>query len=177
MMTENIFLAFLLIFALRICDVSLGTVRTVFIMQGRKTWATAIGFFEVLIFITAIREVMGNLDNPVLMVAYAGGFATGTLLGLVIEQKLAFGQSQLRIISKGQGREIAQKLWDNDFGATVVSGEGRSGPVELVFSVVPRHAIPSILAMATELDNDCVVSNNDSRWLFRGYIGHHGRRK
>ena len=177
MLTENIFLAFLLIFALRVCDVSLGTVRTVFIMQGRKLWATSIGFFEVLIFITAIREVMGNLDDPVLMVAYAGGFATGTLMGLLIEQKLAFGQSQLRIISQGQGREIAQELWSNDFGATIVPGEGRSGPVDLIFSVVPRHAIPRIVKMASELDSDCVVSNNDSRWLFRGYIGHHGRRK
>ena len=177
MLPESVILAFIVIFALRICDVALGTVRTVFIMQGRKLWATAIGFFEVLIFIFAIREVVGNLDNPVLMVAYAGGFAAGTLTGLLIEQKLAFGQSQLRIISKGQGREIAQKLWDNDFGATIVAGEGRNGPVELVFSVVPRHAIPQVLKIASALDSDCVVSNNDSRWLFRGYIGHHERRK
>jgi uncharacterized protein YebE (UPF0316 family) len=177
MLTDNIFVAFILIFGLRICDVSMGTVRTVFIMQGRKLWATIIGFFEVLIFITAIREVMGNLDNPVLMVAYAGGFAAGTMLGLLLEEKLAFGQSQLRIFSRGNGLAIARKLWDADFGATVVPGIGRDGPVDLVFSITKRHTIPEIVRLATEADKDCVVNINDSRYLYRGHIGHHNRRK
>ncbi len=177
MLPENVIFAFLLIFVLRMLDVSMGTVRTIFMVQGRKLASTVIGFFEVLIFIFAISQVVGNLKSPVLMIAYAGGFAAGTLAGLVLEEKLAFGQSQLRILSRGEGKKIAQALWDSDFGATIIHGEGRGGDVDLVFSVVPRYSIPEIVKLASEQDDDCVVSINDSRYLYRGHIGHHQRRK
>ncbi len=177
MLPENVYLAFLLIFALRVCDVSLGTLRTVYTLQGRKYRAAGIGFIEVIIFIFAISQVIRNLQNPVLMVAYAGGFATGTFVGLWLEEKLALGNAQLRIISRDKGEEIAEELWMRDFGATVVPGYGREGTVSLIFSIIPRKSIEECVRIASSRDPKSFVSVSDSRYLFRGYVGHHGRRK
>lgn len=177
MLPENLILAFLLIFALRVCDVSLGTVRTVFILQGRKRLSAGIGFIEVMIFIFAISQVINGLNSPILMVGYAAGFATGTLVGVMLEERLAFGNSQLRIISRGKAQEIAEKFWDNDFGATIVPGQGKDGPVELVFSIVPRRTMPQCIKLASGVDENCVINVNDNRYLYGGHLGIHGKRK
>lgn len=177
MLPDNVILGFIVIFLLRVTDVSLGTIRTVYILQGRRMLATGIGFIEVTIFIFAISQVVRHLDSPVLMLAYSGGFALGTYLGLSLEERFAIGQSQLRVISLGQGDEVARALWDRDFGATVVPGHGRRGPVELVFSIIPRRNITEAVKIASEVDTDSVVSVSDSRYLFRGYLGFHGKRK
>jgi len=177
MFPDNLLYGFLLIFALRVCDVSLGTVRMVFIVQGRKWLSAGIGFIEVMIFIVAISQVMGHLKSPWLMVAYAGGFATGNLVGVWIEGKLAFGYSQLRIISQGQGKAIAEELWRHDYGATVVPGSGRQGEVDLIFSIVPRRSINECIRLATGVDDDCFITVSDSRYFQRGHIGTHDKRK
>ncbi len=177
MLPDNVILGFIVIFLLRVADVSLGTIRVVYILQGRRLLAAAIGFIEVTIFIYAITQVVSKLHNPVLMLAYSGGFALGTYLGLLLEERFAIGQSQLRVISQGQGDEVARALWNKDFGATVVPGHGRRGPVELVFSVVPRRNIAEVVKIASEVDADSLVSVSDSRYLFRGYLGFHGKRK
>jgi uncharacterized protein YebE (UPF0316 family) len=178
MLPDNVFLAFLLIFCLRIIDVGLGTIRTVFILQGRKEIAAAIGFFEVTVFIFAISQVITGISHSwVLMLAYSGGFATGTYVGLVLEGKFAMGFAQLRIISRDRGEDIIQALWAAHHGATLVEGNGRQGPVDLVFSIVPRKAIQSCVKLATAIDPDCFVAVSDSRYLARGYIGHLDKRK
>ena len=178
MLPQNIALAFLLIFVLRIVDVGLGTIRTVFILQGRKELAALIGFVEVTVFIFAISQaIVGIGHNWVLMLAYSGGFAAGTYIGLLLEGKFAMGFSQLRVISRGQGEPIIQALWAAGHGATLVEGNGRRGPVDLVFSIVPRKDIQECTRIATEIDPDCFVAVSDSRSLARGYIGHLDKRK
>jgi uncharacterized protein YebE (UPF0316 family) len=177
MLPDNLILGFIIILLLRVTDVSLGTIRTVYMLQGWRLLAAAIGFVEVTIFIYAISQVVSQLNDPVLMLAYSGGFALGTYLGLFLEERFAIGNAQLRIISQGQGDEVAQALRDRDFGATVVPGHGRKGPVELVFSIVPRRCITEIMRLASEIDSDSVISVSDSRFLFRGYMGFHGKRK
>lgn len=175
MLTDNIALAFVIIFALRIADVSLGTLRTVYIMQGRKLLASVIGFVEVLIWIFAISQVIGAINDWVLMVAYAGGFAAGTWVGLWLESRFAIGFAQVRIISRDKGEEIAEHLWQEDFGATVVKGHGRAGQIDLVFSIMPRRLLSRCLEIANAIDGHSFTSVTDSRYLFRGYVGH--RRK
>jgi len=177
MLPENVFLAFILIFFLRVCDVSLGTLRTVYTLQGRRLRATGIGFIEVTIFIFAISQVIRNLENPILMIAYSGGFATGTYLGLWLEEKFALGNAQVRVISKDKGKEIAEAVWARKFGATIVPGVGKDGPVDLIFSILPRKSIPDYVQVATNIDDRCFISIADSRYVFRGYVEHHGRRK
>lgn len=176
MLPHNVILAFLMIFLLRVCDVSLGTLRTVYTLQGRKLRATGIGFIEVTIFIFAISQVIRNLNNPILMIAYSGGFATGTYLGLWLEERFALGNVQMRIISRNKGREIAEAVWAHKFGATIVPGTGKDGPVDLIFSIVPRKFIPEYVETVTKIDDNSFVSVADSRYVFRGYM-EHGRRK
>jgi uncharacterized protein YebE (UPF0316 family) len=178
MLPENVFLAFLLIFILRIIDVGLGTIRTVFILQGRKEVAALIGFVEVTVFIFAISQAIAGIGHSwVLMLAYSGGFASGTYLGLLIEAKFAMGFAQVRIISQSRGEDIIQALWEANHGATLVEGNGRQGPVDMVFSIVPRRAIQHCVTLASAIDPDCFVSVSDSRYLFRGYMGHLDKRK
>jgi len=176
-MLDNVLLGFALIFVLRVADVSLGTMRTVHIMQGRRWLATGIGFVEVTIFIFAISQVVSHLDSPVLMLAYSGGFAAGTFLGLYLEEYFAIGQSQVRIMSQGKGEAIAQAMWAQDFGATVVPGRGRKGPTDLIFSIVPRRCVDDVVSIASAMDGHCMISVADSRYLFRGYLGFHGKKK
>lgn len=172
MLPENLFLGFLVIFCLRVIDVSLGTVRTVFTLQGRKYLASGIALIEVTIFIYAISGVISLVGkNPVLMLAYSGGFAAGTLLGIWLEEKFAMGYVQLRIISKDKGEEIAAAIWNKGFGATVVLGHGMQGHVELLFSVIPRRFQCELVSIATAVDSESFVSVSDSRYLYRGYMG------
>ncbi len=178
MLPDNAVLAFLLIFCLRIIDVGLGTIRTVFILQGRKEIASLIGFVEVTVFIFAISSAIAGIrGNWALMLAYSGGFATGTYLGLWLEGKFAMGFAQLRIISRNRGEVIIQALWSDNHGATLVEGNGREGPVDLILSIVPRRDIQKCVKLASAIDPDCFVAVSDSRYLFRGYMGHLDKRK
>jgi len=177
MLTDNLLIAFIVIFILRVADVSLGTLRMIYTVHGRKLLATGIGFVEVTIFIYAISQVVASLKDPVLMLAYSGGFATGTFIGLSLEERFAMGYVQLRIISRERGEEIAKNLWENDLGATVVPGHGRDGLINLVFSVVRRRFIPLCLSIASRTDPASFVSVSDSRQFFRGHMGHPEKRK
>ncbi|MEP0815143.1 MAG: DUF2179 domain-containing protein [bacterium] len=168
---DNVYVGFALIFCLRVIDVALGTLRVVYILQARKYRATIIGFVEVTIFIFAVSQVVANLDNWILMFAYSGGFATGTLVGLLLEERLAVGFAQVRVISRDRGGDIALKLWEEGFGATVVDGTGKQGAVELIFCIAPRRFVHKIEAIATGLDSDCFIAVSDSRSLLRGFAG------
>ena len=176
MLPDNLLLAFLIIFVLRITDVSLGTLRTVFILHGWKPLATVTGFVEVTIFIFAISQVVSSVSHWALLFAYSGGFAVGTYIGLLLEERFALGFSQLRIISRDKGKEIAEALWREDFGATVVQGTGRSGLVGMISSVVPRAYLSQCVSVANKLDNKCFINVSDTRHISRGYLGQHKRK-
>lgn len=172
MLPDSVFLGFLVIFCLRVIDVSLGTIRTVFILQGRKYLASGIALVEVTVFIYAISGVISKVgDNWILMFAYSSGFATGTLIGIWLEEKFAMGFVQVRIISKEKGEEIAAAIWQRGFGATVVPSHGRDGVVELIFSIIPRRYQGDLVTVATAIDDGSFISVSDSRYLFRGYMG------
>jgi uncharacterized protein YebE (UPF0316 family) len=171
MLPDNAFLAFVLVFLLRVTDVSLGTMRTVYILQGRRLRAAIIGFFEVLIWIFVVSQVVAAISDWILMIGYAGGFATGTWTGLWLENRFAIGFAQLRIISRHRGEEIAARLWEENFGASIVHGHGRDGEIDLIFSIVQRRNVHKCVEIANTIDKDCFVSISDSRYLFRGYMG------
>jgi uncharacterized protein YebE (UPF0316 family) len=158
-----------LIFFLRITDVSMGTVRTTMIMRGQRRWAALIGFFEVTIWVLAISRVITNLDTIWNVIAYSGGFATGTLFGMWIEGKLAIGHADLHIISITKGREIAAKLRETGFGATQLYAEGKSGPVHLVNVTVPRKQVKDVIRRVNEIDATAFVTIQDARQVLRGY--------
>src|SRR5450759_4148995 len=111
----------LLIFLARICDVSIGTLRIIYVSKGKRNIAPILGFFEVLIWITAISKIMQNLDNYVNYIAYAAGFATGNYVGMILEEKLAMGIQMIRVFAHERGSELVQALNGSGYGATVVA--------------------------------------------------------
>ena len=133
-----------LIFAARIADVSIGTIRLIFISRGLKYLAPAVGFFEILIWLIAIGQIMKNLSNPACYIAYAGGFAMGNFVGMWIAEKLSLGVVLIRVITKKDAAELVGYLKSADYGVTSVDGHGTAGQVKIVFTIVPRREVKSV---------------------------------
>jgi len=129
----------LLIFFCRICDVSLGTIRVIFIAKGLKYIAPIIGFFEVIIWLLAIGQVMNNVSNVACYIAYGGGFAAGTLLGMTVEERLSLGTVVVRVISNEDITGLVTFLRERSFGVTIADGEGSKGKVKIILSVIKRQ--------------------------------------
>src|SRR5450759_245160 len=144
----------LLIFMARICDVSIGTLRIIFVSKGKRNIAPVLGFFEVLIWITAISKIMENLDNYINFVAYAAGFATGNYVGMIIEEKLAMGIMMIRVFAHERGSELVQSLNAQGFGATVVEAHGAREKIDLIYSIVKRNELANVLDIITRFNAD-----------------------
>ncbi len=142
----------LLIFLARICDVSIGTMRIIFVSKGKKNIAPILGFFEVLIWITAISKIMQNLDNYVNYVAYAAGFATGNFIGMIIEEKLAMGIMMIRVFANERGTELVKILNSHGFGATSVEAHGAKEKVQIIYSIVHRNELESVIELIDEFN-------------------------
>lgn len=135
----------LLIFLARVADVTIGTVRLIFVSRGLKYLAPVVGFFEVIIWLLALGQIMTNLTNPVCYVAYAAGFATGNFIGIHIAEKLSLGIVILRVVTRQNAQELVSSLRELDYGVTSVDGEGGSGPVKIVFTVIPRREVEKVV--------------------------------
>lgn len=152
----------LLIVLARIGDVSLGTVRTVAVINGRRYLAVGLGFFEVLIWILIVSRVVTTAtSNPVYAIAYAGGFAMGNFIGITLERWLAFGQQVVRIFTRVPG--VAPALRDDHYGVTIFRGEGRDGPIDQLFVQVDRKRVQELVAAARRLDPTCYYVVDDVR--------------
>jgi uncharacterized protein YebE (UPF0316 family) len=134
----------LIIFLSRVCDVSLGTLRHVFISKGYRKIVPVLGFFEVLIWIVVVGQVMKNLNNVVCYLGYAGGFATGTYVGLRIEERLALGLQVIRIITNQNHDELINALREKKHGVTIVDAHGAIGPVKMIFTIMKRKNVRSV---------------------------------
>jgi uncharacterized protein YebE (UPF0316 family) len=137
----------LLIFLARVADVTLGTLRIIFVSRGKRRLAPVLGFFEVLIWVIAIGQLVQNLGSPTSYFGYAAGFAAGNFVGMLIEDRLAIGTLIVRAIIPVGGDEVMQRLHDAGFGVTGVDGHGSSGPVKLVYVVVKRKHIKHVTSL------------------------------
>jgi len=126
------------IFCLRICDVTLDTMRIIFMTKGYRNIAPIIGFFEVLIWIVAITRIMQNLNNWVSYLAYAAGFATGNYVGMLLDEKLAIGHELIRVITKVDASDLANALRNAGFGVTTLQASGMQGEVGILYVIVNR---------------------------------------
>jgi uncharacterized protein YebE (UPF0316 family) len=158
-----------LIVLARIGDVSLGTVRTICVVNGRRGISWILGFFEILIWIVVVSKVINNLSHPAYAIAYALGFATGNYVGITIEKYLAFGEQVVRVFTR-RGAELAGQLRTAGFGVTQFPGEGRDGPVDLLFIQTPRKAAIKAAQQAKKIDEDCVIVVDDVRSASDAYI-------
>ena len=147
-MTQEIFITYvlipLLIFLARVADVSIGTMRIIFVSKGYKYISPVLGFFEILIWLLAMSKIFQNLDMWFYYIAYAAGFATGNLVGLMIEEKLALGYVNLRIITHHSGEALIQSLIKEGYGVTTVNAYGSQGPVNMIYCVINRSEIKTV---------------------------------
>ncbi len=159
-----------LIFGLRVVDVSIATVRMLAIIRGQRLVAWFLGFFQALVFVVAIRQVFANLDNIWNMVGYAAGFATGTVVGMWLEEQLAMGYTHMRVISPGRGSVLAERLREAGYAVTEVAGRGRDGTVNVLNLTVPRKQVPTVRRIVTDFDPKAFITMEDVRPLRRGYF-------
>jgi len=147
MMFEGpILLTGLIVFVARVCDVSIGTIRTIVTVQGRTIIAFCLAIVEITIWILVASAVIHQIkDQPLLVVFYAVGYATGNVVGILVERRLAFGMIILRVISRSAGKAIAEVLRDKGQPVTVLMGEGMRGPVAVLYVACRRRDLKHIL--------------------------------
>jgi len=156
--TLSLALAALLIFSLRIVDVSLGTLRIGFLVRGQRRLAGLFGFVESLVWLIAAAQVLANLDSPIKFIAYASGYATGTMLGVSVERWLAIGESIVRVVTPVDSPPVEDSLRGAGYYVTLLNARGRDGDVSVAFSVVPRRKIPQVLKLLHEVNPAAFVT-------------------
>ena len=137
----------ILIFCLRLIDVSLGTLRIQFLVQERKRLAGLVAFFESLVWTIAAAQVLGDLDEPVKIVGYAGGYAAGTMLGGFLENRIALGDRLIRVVAPSDSPPVGVVLHASGYPVTVLDGEGSLGAVRVSFSVIPRRRVDHVMQL------------------------------
>lgn len=158
----------LLIFLARILDVSLGTLRIIFVTRGRKFLAPMLGFFEIMIWLLAIGQIMQNFTNITYYVAYAGGFAMGNFMGIYIESKLALGTLALRIITVMDATELIEYLKSRNFGITSVDAQGATGNVKLIFTIIRRKDLQEVVEIIQRFNPKAFYSIEEIRSISEG---------
>jgi uncharacterized protein YebE (UPF0316 family) len=159
----------LLIFGLRICDMAMDTIRVLFVVRGRRLLAWVLGFMQSLIFVIAISSVLANLDAWINILAYAAGFATGNVIGMLIEERLAIGHTEITIISSNRGSVIAETLRKNGYAVTEIPARGKDGTVTLLSVSVQRRDIDNVETIVLETDSDAFITADDVRPVRRGF--------
>ena len=148
----------MLIFAARVLDVSIGTVRSIYTIRGQRGISVGLGFVESLIFISAISGVLAGEMSWPKMIAYAGGFACGIAVGLTVEQRIASGWWVIRVIAREKGEQLAERLRDEGHAVTEMAGRGRDGPVPILLAVVRRKRAKLVLAAIRDAAPGAVVT-------------------
>ena len=157
----------ILIFAARALDVSIGSVRIIFLARGRRV-AAILGFFEVLIWLVVITQIMQNLGNPVTYIAYAAGFATGTYVGILLEDKLALGKLLVQVITEEDATELLCCLRAAGHGVTSVEAQGAHGRVQLLHTVIRRKSLQGVVNAVTRLSPNAFISVDEVQSATRG---------
>ncbi len=160
----------LLIFGLRIVDVSLATLRMLLTMRDARKVVPFIGLVESLIWVVAVGTAIQNLHSVWHVLGYSGGFASGTAVGLWLEGKLAVGLATVRVISTFEGEAVADALRERGFGVTEFPGYGRQGRVAMMYTVVKRRQIPQVLSVVEGVDADAFISVEEPRTIRRGWM-------
>ncbi|MBL7054201.1 DUF2179 domain-containing protein [Candidatus Woesearchaeota archaeon] len=157
-----------LIFISRIIDVSIGTIRIIFVSKGYKIYAPILGFFEVLIWLIVISQIMNNLSNFYCYFAYAAGFAAGNFVGMVIEEKLSIGKSIVRIITGRDSSSLLKNLKDARFTVTSMGAESPDGNVRSIFTVVKKQDIPRVIQIIKDFNPKAFYTLEDVRYAYEG---------
>jgi uncharacterized protein YebE (UPF0316 family) len=158
----------IVIFVARVCDVTLGTLRIIFISRGRQRLAPVLGFFEVLIWIVVIGQLVQHLHSVTAYLCYAGGFAAGNFVGMWLENRLALGTFVLRVIIPGEGETLKKGIHEAGYGVTCIDGQGSAGPVKLIYTIVKRRHVKQVLSIIHKISPNAFVTIEEVRSTEKG---------
>ncbi len=159
----------LLVFLARILDVTIGTLRIIFVSKGLKHIAALLGFFESLIWLIAVAQVMQNLNSWQTYIAFACGFGAGNYVGVVLEERIALGNLLIRIITMKEADVLVEVLRKAGYGVTSVDAAGESGPVKLIFSIIKRRNLTKIVGMIKKYNPNAFYTIEDMRYVNQTY--------
>ncbi|HCC51645.1 MAG TPA: hypothetical protein DEQ30_05935 [Porphyromonadaceae bacterium] len=159
------------IFFGRICDVTLGTLRIIFVSKGERKKAPIVGFFEVFIWVVIISQIFSHANSLIAYLAYAGGYAAGNFIGILVENKIAFGYVLFRVYTKNDGHQLAQLLNKNDFGSTYIKGEGAISEVDIIETVINRKSQKRVVEIIDKFDPNAFYLIEDIRSKQKGIFG------
>lgn len=164
-----------IIFLARLIDVALGTLRIIFVSRSMRKLAPLVGFFESLIWLFAISQIVMNLSNVMSYFAFAAGFATGNFVGIYLENKLSIGLLSVRVVTSEDGSDLINYLREHNFGVTSVSATGVSGRVRLIISVIKRKDLDEYVKIVKEFNPKAFMSIEDVRSVKEGYFFHESK--
>ncbi len=156
------------IFLARVCDVTLGTIRIIFISRGLRKIAPLLGFFEVLIWIVVIGQLVQHLESPMGYIGYAGGFAAGNFFGMWLENRLALGTFLITVMVSKNRDDLVEKIHNEGFGITCVDAQGSMGPVKIFYTVAKRKDVNRLLTMIHSITPDAFVTTEEVRSYEKG---------
>ena len=156
----DIVFAALIIFSLKLADTSLGTMRTLLVNRNKPIYAALVGLLESGIWIVAITQVAKAWNDPVLMAAFAVGFAAGIIFGSYIERMVGVGNIIVRVFCPSNSPSVAEKLRENGHGVTVIDGEGKDGPVKVYLCIIQRRKLKLVLKMIQEINPDAYITTD-----------------
>ncbi len=165
-------LAGLFVFTMRVIDMSLDTLRLLFVMRGRKLLAGGIGVIQATVFILAVSTVLRGPLDPLTVAGYALGFGTGVIIGMLAEQRLALGYSMLRVYSPASGSVIAEGLRAASFAVTEFIAHGRDGEITVINSAIARRDIARAQDIIRQIDPGAFITVDEIQPLQRGYFRH-----
>lgn len=157
-----------LIFLSRVADVTLGTIRIIFVSRGKRSLAPFFGFFEILIWLFAIGQIMQNFTNITYYFAYAAGFASGNFIGIYIEDKMALGTLIIRIITRKDAHKLVKCLKSEGYGVTNVDAYGATGPVNIVYTIIKRKDVKHVVKLIKQFNPRAFYSIEEVRLANEG---------
>jgi uncharacterized protein YebE (UPF0316 family) len=157
-----------LIFLARITDQSIGTLRLIFVSKGIRFLGPLIGFFESIIWLLAVSQIMKHLDNIVCFIAYGSGFATGNYIGILLEEKISIGNAVIRIITRNEANELIRYLRQSNFGITVINAMGSQGDVKIIFSTIKRKDIRQFVTIINDYNPNAFYTIEDVKSVNEG---------
>lgn len=166
----SVFLQAIFIFTARIIDVSIGTMRTILLVKGQRRIASVLGFFEVIIYLIVLGKVVGNIDQPILILAYGLGYATGNIIGSKIEERLSIGRLVAQVIVKDMVDELVQDLRNAGFGVTIIKGEGMDGKSYMLNIILERKQVRKLYKIVDGCECGAFITTMDVRSSLGGYF-------
>ncbi len=157
-----------LIFCARICDVSLGTVQLIFVTRGFRRLASVLGFFDILIYLFAITQIMRNLDDFTNYIAYGAGYATGTYVGMWLESKISLGTVMIRVVTNKDASDLISRLKNENYGVTTEDAMGAQGSVQVILTIVKRVHVSNVVSLITQFNPQAFYTIEDVRFVAAG---------